>query len=181
MMTIPERYRVPIVALVALVLVLAAGGAIVLVGGGGPAASGSPSASAAPSPTDPGATPESAVRAFFTAIAQARKTDDPSVIAPFVTNQQSSAYQSVAAFLQGQKDVKRASVLTVQRLDNISVQTSGTSSTVHLVYTEGGYDISLTSGQPLETPNVLAPRNVTIVLRQVDGRWLVNDYEAQPQ
>ena len=121
------------------------------------------------------------MRAFFTAIAQARKTDDPSVIAPFVTNQQSSAYQSVAAFLQGQKDVKRASVLTVQRLDNISVQTSGTSSTVHLVYTEGGYDISLTSGQPLETPNVLAPRNVTIVLRQVDRRWLVNDYEAQPQ
>ena len=84
-------------------------------------------------------------------------------------------------FLLGQKAVKKASVLTVQQVDNISVQTTGDSATVHLVYTEGGYDISLDTGEPLESPNVLAPRDVTMELRRVDGRWLVENYEAQAQ
>ena len=42
----------------------------------------------------------------------------------------------------------------------------GDSATVQLVYTEGGYDISLDSGEPLESPGVLAPRDVTMELRQ---------------
>jgi len=53
--------------------------------------------------------------------------------------------------------------------------------TVRLVYTEGGYDISLDSGTPLESPNALAPRNVTMELRNVDRRWLVDTYEARSQ
>ena len=72
-----------------------------------------------------------------------------------MTGEQSSAYLSVQGFLLGQKAVKKASVLTVQQLENISVQTTGDSATVQLVYTEGGYDISLDSGEPLESPGVL--------------------------
>ncbi|MEP6639720.1 MAG: hypothetical protein ABJC39_10265 [Chloroflexota bacterium] len=103
------------------------------------------------------------------------------MIRPYVTGEQSSAYLSVQGFLLGQKAVKKASVLTVQQLENISVQTTGDSATVQLVYTEGGYDISLDSGEPLESPGVLAPRDVTMELRRVDGRWLVETYEAQPR
>jgi len=87
----------------------------------------------------------------------------------------------VQGFLLGQKGVNKASVLTVQRVENIRVETTGDSATVHLVYTEGGYDISLDTGEPLESPNVLAPRDVTMELRRVGGRWLVESYEAQAQ
>ncbi len=66
-------------------------------------------------------------------------------------------------------------------MENISVQESGDSATVHLVYTEGGYDISLDTGEPLESPNVLAPRDVTMELRRVDGRWLVESYGVKAQ
>ena len=83
--------------------------------------------------------------------------------------------------LLGQKAAKKASVLTVQQLDKIVVETTGASATVRLVYTEGGYDVSLVSGTPLESPNVLAPRNVTMELRSVNGRWLVDTYEARAQ
>ena len=142
--------------------------------------SGTPwnAASMADAAADP-STPEGVVRAFFAALKEARRTDDPALIRPFVTGEQSSAYLSVQGFLLGQKAVKKASVLTVQQLENISVQTTGDSATVQLVYTEGGYDISLDSGEPLESPGVLAPRNVTIELRRVEGRWLVETYEAK--
>lgn len=134
-----------------------------------------------PSPTDPGATPESAVRAFFAAYAQARKTDDPGVIAPFVTSTNSSAYLSAAGFLNGEKAVGKASVTTVLRLDNLQTALSGTTATVSFDYTEGGYDISATTGQPLETPTILAPRHVVAQVHQVGGRWLVDDYTATPE
>jgi hypothetical protein len=61
------------------------------------------------------------------------------------------------------------------------VKATGDTATVQLTYTEGGYDISLDSGQPLESPGTLAPRDVTLELRQVDGRWLVVSYEAKLQ
>ena len=179
MMTIPERYRVPIVALVAMVLVVAAGGAIILVGGGGPAASSSPSTSAAPSPTDSGATPESAVRAFFAAFAEAGRNDDPSIVAPFVTSTSSSAYLSAAGFLNGEKAVGKASVTTLLRLDNMRTALSSTTATVSFDYTEGGYDISATSGQPIETPTVLPTTQVIATVKEIDGRWLVDAYRSQ--
>ena len=179
MISVPERYRIPIVALVALVLVIAAGGAIVLVGRGGPAASSGPSATVAPSPTDPGATPESAVRAFFTAFAQAGRTDDPSVVAPFVTGTSSSAYLSAAGFLNGEKAVGRASITTVLRLENLQTSRSGTTATVTFDYVEGGYDISATSGQPIETPTVLPTTQVVATVKEIDGRWLVDAYRSQ--
>jgi hypothetical protein len=159
MMSVPERYRLPVAAIASLAVVAVVVAAILFVG------------SPAPSP----------VRAFFAAFAQARRTDDPLLMRPFVTGEQSSAYLSVQGFLLGEKAVKKASVLTVQQLDDITVETAGTTSTVRLAYTEGGYNISLDTGQPIETPNVLAPRNVTVELRQIDGRWLVDSYEARPQ
>ena len=121
------------------------------------------------------------MRAFFAALKDARRTDEPALIRPYVTSDQASAYLSVQGFLLGQKGVKKASVLTVQTVDNLTVQLNGDSATAHLVYTEGGYDISLDTGQPLESPNVLAPREVTMDLRKVGDRWLVESYQAQPQ
>ena len=121
------------------------------------------------------------MRAFFAAYKEARRTDDPALIRAHVTGEQSSAYLSIQGFLLGQKAAKKASVLTVQQLEDINIQTTGDSATVQLVYTEGGYDISLDSGEPLESPGVLAPRDVTIELRKVDGRWLIETYEAKPR
>ena len=180
---IPERNRpLVIVATAVVVLLFVAGGVLLLAQlapSPTPSTSLPPSASATSS-TDP-TTPEGAVRAFFAALKEARRTDDPALIRPFVTSEQSSAYLSVQGFLLGQKAVKKASVLTVQTVENIRVQEAGDSATVRLVYTEGGYDISLDTGQPLESPNVLAPRDVTMELRKVGDRWLVESYEAQAQ
>ena len=179
----PTGRRTPILALTAVAVGLFVVGGILLVGRlGVPAEAPSPS-SAGPSaaPTDPTATPEGAVRAFFMAFATARRSDDPSLVSPFVTSQQSSAYLSVQGFLLGQKAANKASVLTVQRIDNVSVQLSGASAIVRLGYTEGGYDIDLNNGAPLESPIVLAPRNLTVQLSSVDGRWLVDSYAtSQP-
>jgi hypothetical protein len=176
---IPERNR-PLVILVAgvVVLLLVAGG-VLLLGQLGPSPTPSTSLPPSASPSADPSTPEGAVRAFFGALKEARRTDDPALIRPYVTGEQSSAYLSVQGFLLGQKAVKKASVLTVQQVENLTVQTTGDTATVHLVYTEGGYDISLDTGQPLESPNVLAPRDVSMELRKVDGRWLVEGYEAQ--
>lgn len=176
------RYQLALVAGVSLIVVLLVVGAVLVAGriGSGPTPTSQPS-SPAPSPTPDPSTPEGAVRAFFGALKEARQTDDPALIRPFVTGEQSSAYLSVQGFLLGQKEVRKASVLTVQQVENISVQMTGDSATVHLVYTEGGYDISLDTGEPLESPNVLAPRDVTMELRRIDGRWLVESYEAQAQ
>ena len=179
----PTGRRTPIPALMAVAVGLFVVGGILLVGRlGVPAEAPSPSSSGpSAAPTDPSATPEGAVRAFFGAFAAARRSDDPSLVSPYVTSEQSSAYLSVQGFLLGQKAANKASVLTVQRIDNVSVQLSGASAIVRLGYTEGGYDIDLNNGAPLESPKVLAPRNLTVELHSVDGRWLVDSYAtSQP-
>jgi hypothetical protein len=180
---IPERRRPLFVLAASLAVLLVVAGGVLLIGQLAPTPSPTavPTSSATVSPSADESTAEGAVRAFFAALKDARQTDDPALIRPFVTGEQSSAYLSVQGFLLGQKAVKKASVLTVQQLENISVQTTGDSATVQLVYTEGGYDISLDSGDPLESLGVLAPRDVTLELRRVDGHWLVETYEAQPR
>ena len=180
---IPERRRPLFVLAASLAVLLVVAGGVLLVGRLTPTPTPTtlPTSSATASPSADPSTPEGVVRAFFAALKEARRTDDPALIRPFVTGEQSSAYLSVQGFLLGQKAVKKASVLTVQQLENISVNTTGDSATVQLVYTEGGYDISLDSGEPLESPGVLAPRDVTIELLRVDSRWLVETYEAQPR
>ena len=185
MMT-PTRTRTPILAFAAIALGLLVVGGILLVGRlgvpeGTPAPTSLASPSLSASATDPLSTPEGAVRAFFAALADARRTDDRRRCPPLVTGRDSSAYLSAAGVLAGQKAANKASVLTIQQLDTSGSRRPATRQRSGSRYTEGGYDISLDSGQPLESPGTLAPRDVTVELRQVDGHWLVDSYEAQVQ
>src|SRR5204862_1580910 len=102
-------------------------GGVVLVGqlSPSPTPTTSPSLISSEPPSVDPSTPEGAVRAFFAALKEARRTDDPRLIRPFVTGEQSSAYLSVLGFLLGQKGINKASVLTVQNVENFSVQTTG--------------------------------------------------------
>ncbi len=178
-----RRYQLPIAVGVAVVVVVAVVAAVVGLGSAGAGATPTPSRPASlaptPSPADPLSTPEGATRAFFHAFADARKTDDPKLIEPYVTSTKSGAYLSVAGFLGGELAVHRASVLTVQRLDNMTSQVSGDTATVVFDYTEGGYNINSDTGKPTETPNVLPPYHVTATLKKVDGRWLMDSYESR--
>jgi len=58
--------------------------------------------------------------------------------------------------------------------------TDGTA-TVTFDYTEGGYNIDPATGSPLESPTVLPVTKVTVVVRQLGGRWLVDAYQTQTQ
>lgn len=184
MMT-PTRTRTPILALAAIALGLLVVGGILLVGRlgvpeGTPAPTALASPSAAASAVDLLSTPEGVVRAFFAAFGNARRTDDPAAIAPLVTGTDSSAYQSVAGFIEGQKAANKASVVTVQRLDNLIETITGETATVVFDYTEGGYDIDLVSASPLESPQVLPAYRVTVSLTREGSRWLVDAYTSRP-
>lgn len=177
-MNIPPRYRLPIAILASIAVVVVVFIAVALVSQ--PRPSNSPSPSPSPSASvDPTDSPESVVRAFFEAFAKARKTDDPTLVLPFVTSERADAYLSVSGFLEGQRQVGKASVLTVQELNNLTAQTTGSTATVEFDYVEGGYDIDLDSGKPLESPEVLAPYHVTVTVKQVDSRWLVDSYTSR--
>jgi mannitol-1-phosphate/altronate dehydrogenase len=135
-----------------------------------------PTATPAPTPTDPRSTPEGATRAFFAAFAKALKTNDPSLVEPYVTSKDSSAYLTVSGWTGGAQGVNRASVVTVERLDNMTSRISGDTATVDFDYTEGGYDINPSTGAALETPTILAPAHVTATLKLVNGLWLMDSY-----
>ena len=179
-----DRHRLPLVVGASVLVVLLVAGAVLLGGRLAPhpqpsmatPTAAAPSTTVSPSPSAD--SPEAAVRAFFDAYAHARRTDNPALVRPHVTSERSSAYRSVEAFLLGQKEAGKASILTVQRLDGIRVDSTESTAVVRLRYTEGGYDISLETGEPLESPAVLAPRAVTVELRLTDGRWLVDRYGA---
>ena len=180
-----EKYRLPFVALIALAVVAVVVVAVIGLGSLGstatsaaptPSASLTPTATPAATPTDARSTPEGATRAFFHAYSEARKSDDPSLVEPYVTSKDSGAYQSVAAFLGGELAVNRASVVTVERLDNVTSSVAGDTATVDFDYTEGGYDTNPSAGTALDTPEVLAPYHVTVTLKLVDGHWLVDSY-----
>ena len=178
-MTIAPRYRLPIAILASLAVV-----AVVLIAviaaSGGSQPNGSPSPSVTPTASaDPNATPEGAVRAFFEAYSQARRTDDPSLVEPYVTSKTSSAYLSAAAFLKGQKESGKASVTTVLRIENVNVEQSGTSATVSFDYIDGGYNIDPTSGSSLESPTILPTARVVATVHLIGSRWLVDSYQTQ--
>jgi hypothetical protein len=184
-----ERYRLPVVAAVAVVAVVVVVAAVVGLGSLGsstkstaPTSSPAPTpiATPAPTPTDPLSTPEGATRTFFKAFAAARKADDASLIEPYVTSKDSGAYLSVAAFLDGEKAVNRASMLTVQKFDNMTSRVTGDMATVEFDYTEGGYNIDPSTGKATETQSVLAPVHITATLRRLDGRWLMDSYVSRP-
>lgn len=180
-----ERYRLPLVAAVAVVVVAVVVAAVVGLGSLGsstmsPDSTRTPSASttptAAPTATDPRSTPEGATRAFFAAFAQAWKTDDPSLVEPYVTSKESGAYLTVAGYLGGAQGVSRASIITTQSLDNVTSSVAGDAATVDFYYTEGGYDINASTGVALESPTVLPPVHITATLKRVNGLWLMDSY-----
>ena len=178
---IPERNRPLVIVATAVVVLLLIVGGILLVGQLGPSPTPSlstpPSVTASP-PVDP-STPEGATRAFFDAFAQARRTDDPSIVEPFVTGKQSSAYLTVDAFLRGQKEVGKASIITTNDLTGFGVDHQGQTATVIVTQQLGGYDIDVTTGEPRESPTLLPPTRFQVVLKDVDGHWLVDEFEAQ--
>jgi hypothetical protein len=184
-----EKYRLPVVALIALAVVAVVVVAIVGLGSLGSSATSAaptpspmltPTATPAPTPTDPRSTPEGTTQAFFAAFSKARKTNDPSLVEPYVTSKNSGAYLTVAGYLGGAQGVNRASVVTVDRLDNVTSSVSGDVATVDFDFTEGGYDISASTGVALESPTVLPPAHVTATLKRVSGLWLMDSYVGHP-
>lgn len=173
------RWRLPAVAVGALALALAAVALILLPGRlGAPETSPTPTETTQQSPTEgAGETPEAAVRAFFAAFAQARETSDPSVVEPFVNGTDSSAYLTAAAFLNGQAEQGKASIVTVSELTNFEVDQQADRAVVLFDHRLGGYDIDLDSGEPLETPVVLPTQRKQVELVRVDDTWLVDSFE----
>jgi hypothetical protein len=177
-MNVPERYRLPVAVATSLIVVVIVAGAILLLNRPGPTPVLSPSPTAIASPSLDLATPEGAVRAFFDAFARARRTDDPSIVAPFVTGTGSSAYRTVDGFLSGQKAVGKASVITTNTLSGFGADIKGQTATVMVTQQLGGYDIDVKTGEARESPTLLPSTNFRVVLKQVDGRWLVDEFEA---
>jgi hypothetical protein len=177
---IPERKRPLVIVATGVVMLLLVAGGVLLLGQLGP--SPSPTTSASPSASAPASsdssTPEGTTRAFFDTVIAARRTDDPSVIEPLVTGTSSSAYQTVAAFLAGQKEKHKASITTQLELQDVNVTETGDSAKLTATLLESGYDISLDNGQPLESPMTLAPRKLSVDLRRTGGVWKVDSFET---
>ena len=108
--------------------------------------------------------------------AVARQTTLSSV-APFVTGKQSSAYRTVDAFLRGQKEAGKASVITTNELSAFGVDVQGQTATVMVTQRLGGYDVDVRSGQPRESPTILPATNFRVSLKQTGGAWLVDEFE----
>ena len=176
------RWRLPAIAVAALALALAVV-AVILLPGRLSAPDASPSASATAESSDtaaPGDTPEAAVRAFFEAFAEAREMSDPSVIEPFVNGTDSSAYLTAAAFLDGQAEQGKGSVVTVNELTNFEVDEQDDQAVVLFDHRLGGYDVDLDTEEPLETPVVLPTQRKQVELVRVDDAWLVDSFENVP-
>lgn len=176
---IPERNRPLVVLGTAVVVLLVVAGGVLLLGRLGPSPSPTPptSPSTPASPSANASTPEGGTRAFFDAFARARLTDDPAIVEPFVTGTSSSAYLTVDAFLRGQKEAGKASVITTNELSGFGVDVQGDRATVMVTQQLGGYDIDIDTGKPRESQTLLPTTNFRVVLMQVDGRWLVEEFE----
>jgi hypothetical protein len=175
------RWRLPAIAGLSLLIALSVVIGILLLGRAPAVIDGSPSPQStgplASGSTAPGSTPESAVRAFYEALAEARETDDPSIVEPFVNGTESSAYLTASGFLVGQREVGIASVTTINELRNFEVEATGDTATVTFDHRDGGYDIDLETGEPLESPVALPERRKMAVVVRVDGQWLVDSFE----
>lgn len=178
---IPERNRPVVVLATAVVVLLVVAGGVLLLGRLGPSPAPTPSTSPSPStpasPSPDAATPEGGTKAFFDAFARARLTDDATIVQPFVTGTSSSAYLTVDAFLRGQKEAGKASVITTNELSGFGVDIRGDTATVMVTQQLGGYDIDIDTGEPRESPTLLPPTDFRVVLKQVGGQWLVEEFE----
>jgi hypothetical protein len=179
-MNVPERYRLAVVAATSLIVVVIVAGTILLLNRPGPTPVESPTPTVTASPSLDVTTPEGAVRSFFDALGSARRTDDASVLEGLVTSKDSSAYLTAAGFLDGQRTVGKASVLTVNDITNVSVVVDGSRATVTFLHRQVGYDIDLKTGQPRESPTALPVAKVQAVVVQSGGRWLVDSFENVP-
>jgi hypothetical protein len=178
-MNVPQRYRLPIAIVASVVLVGLVFLAVAVLNQ--PRPSNGPSPSASPSASiDPTGSPESVVRAFFDALARARRTDDPTLLTPFVTSTESSAYLTAAGFLEGQKEVGKASVITMNELRDLRVDEQDGEAVVTFTHHVEGYDIDYDTGEPLESPTALPDVKVRVEVRRVGGRWLVERFENVP-
>lgn len=177
---IPERNRPLVIAATGVVVLLLVAGGVLLLGqvGPGPTAPPTSSATVTASPSSDVSTPEGAVRAMFEAFARARPTNDASLVLPFVTSEDSPAYLSVKGFLDGQKGLEQAAVITDQQFDDLSVDAGDQTATVTFTYVETGYLISVDSGEPLGSPDATEPTSIVarVVLR--GATWLVEEYES---
>ena len=177
---IPHRYQLPAVIAVAVVVVLLVAGGVLVAGRLAPTPSptttSSPHPSASASPN--AATPEGAVRAMFEAFARARPTNDPSLVLPFVTSEDSPAYLSVRGFLEGQQGLGQGAIITAQQFEDMSVEADDDTATVTFTYVETGYLINIDTGEPKSSPDATEP--TTIVARVVlqGTMWLVEEYES---
>ncbi len=188
-MTTPSRIRTPILAVAAIALGLAVVGGILLAGRVGVsdatpspsiATSAAPTATPTPAPTDPLSSPEGAVRAFFAAFGEARRTDDPSALVALVTSTDSSAYLTASGFLAGQKADGKASVLTTNEIRDLVVVPDGDRATVTFLHHQVGFDIDLATGEPKESPTALPDATVRVVVVRTGDRWLVDSFENVP-
>jgi hypothetical protein len=177
---IPERNRPLVMVATAVVVLLLVVGGVLLLGQLGPTPTPSASVppSATPSTSADASTPEGATRAFFDALVSARRTDAPELIEPFVTSPESSAYRTIEAFLRGQRESGKASITTNLEFEDVKVEESGDTARLTATLLEAGYDIDLDTGEPLESPVTLDPRNLTVELRRVDGTWKVDSFET---
>jgi hypothetical protein len=175
------RWRLPAIAALSLLIALAVVIAILLLGQA-PALNGSPSPhSTASQPTSSAtleSTPEAAVRAFYEALAEARRTDDPSIVEPFVNGIDSSAYLTASSFLLGQKELGKASVITLNEITNFEiVREDADAALVEFDHKLGGYDIELDTGEPLESPTEAPVRRNQATVVRVGDDWLVDSFE----
>ena len=179
---IPERNRPLVVLGTAVIVLLVVAGGVLLLGRLAPSPTPTPptSPSSPASPSADASTPEGATQAFYDAVIAARRTDNPDLIEPFVTSRDSSAFRTVAGFLAGQKESGKASITTMLELEDVRVEVSGDSARLTATLLEAGYDIDLDTGEPLESPMTLDPRNLTVELRRVDGIWKVDSFETGP-
>jgi hypothetical protein len=177
---IPERNRPLVVLGTAAVAMLIVAGSVLLLGriGPTPTPTVSPSPPLTSSPSTDASTPEGAVRAMFEAFGRARPTNDPSLVLPFVTSEQSPAYLSVSGFLEGQRGLQQAAVITDQDFEEMSIERGDGTATVTFTYVETGYLIDIDSGEPLASPDATEPTTVVarVVLR--GSTWLVEEYES---
>ena len=117
------------------------------------------------------------VRAFFDAVM--RQRDGPTTrhsLEPFVTSGESSAYRRSRASCRPEGE--RQGVRSRPVLDS---RTSGSRRRATLLDVtstslEGGYDIDLDSGEPLESPVTLDPRNAHGRALAADGMWQVERF-----
>lgn len=180
MTTSSDRPRPTLLIGITAVVVVVVVGAIVIVPGliPGPRPTHSASPTQSGPPTMDATTPDGATRAFFAAVTAARRTGDAGVVLTHTTGRDSSAFLTIDGFVRGQREAGKASVLIKNEVVDPLTEIRDGLATVRFTNRVEGFDIDLDSGEPLESPQVLPDRVVTVELRLVDGTWLVESFEV---